>query len=457
MTGLSSYKLLFVAELIIAEGICLFRIQRRKYFILRLLASLAVCFSVAYFYPVMEKIAYTGWYTSLMFLALFFLTLCGILFSFKISFKNAFFCATVAYTAQHLSYEIFKLVLMPFDILISKALYGNTIIDLSKMSSTTAIAMLVYFEVCLAVYALAYFLISRKFRGGDLRIKNTGMLILSAAILLVDIILNAVIVYVKEDYNEIYDIIVGVYNCLCCFLVFYILRNIITVKDIRDELDTVSHLLEQAKKQFKLKKEEINLINIKCHDLKHQIGQYALRGGLDGETVAEIKQLISIYDANVKTGNEVLDIILTEKSLICNEKEITLTCMAECKELDFISDGELYAFFGNILDNAIEAVMRVENPENRCISLNVHKAGGFISAMAENYYADEIRFNAEGFPVTVKADKDNHGFGIKSIKAIVTKYGGDLSITVKDGLFRLNILLPIRQNREKKKGKPKPV
>lgn len=451
MTGLSLYKLLFVAELLIAEGICTFRMQRRKYFVIRLLVSLAVCFLVAFFFPVVE-ISYTGWYTSLMFLILFFLTLCGVLACFKISFKNAFFCATVAYTAQHLSYEIFKLVLMPFDILVANNLYGDSIIDLSKMSNTTVIVMLVYFDICLVVYAVTYFIIGKKLRGGDLRLKNTSMLILSAVILLVDIILNAVVVYIDSSYNEAYDIVVGVYNSLCCLLVFYILHNVIEVKDIKDELETVSHLLEQAKKQFQLKKNEINLINIKCHDLKHQIAQYALRGGLDGETVAEIKQLISIYDANVKTGNEVLDIILTEKSLVCQENDIKLTCMAECEDLDFISDGELYALFGNIFDNAIEAVAQVENPEDRCISLNVHKEGDFISAMAENYYAEEIKFNSDGLPASKKEDKDNHGFGLKSIKAIVEKYGGDLSISVKDRLFRLNILLPIQKNRKKKKS-----
>lgn len=445
MTGLALYKLLFISEILLAEGLCTYRMKRRSYFPLRVLISLAVCYLAAFFYPLYD-VLYTSWYTSIMFLVLFFLTLAAILFCFNIAPKNAFFCATVAYTAQHISYELFKLVLTPFDVFVAKDLYGNSIINFSEINSMTIVVMLVYVEICLVIYVGVYFLIARKLRGGDLRLKNTSILVLSAVILLVDIILNAVIVYIDTDYNKIYDIIVGIYNCLCCLFVFYTLRSIIAVKDIVEELETVSHLLEQAKKQFQIKKEEINLINIKCHDLKHQISRFALKGGLDGDTVDEIKDMISIYDATVKTGNEVIDIIFTEKSLICQSKKINLTCMADCVDINFIGDGELYALFGNILDNAIEAAAQVEEKENRCIDVNIRRAGEFVSIITENYYVSELTFNEDGTPVTLKPDKDYHGFGLKSVKAIVEKYGGNLSISTNDGIFSLKILFPLKSN-----------
>lgn len=442
MTGLSAYKLLFVAELLVAEGAYTFRMEKRRYFLLRLTAALAFCFLSAYFYPVTPS-SYSGWYASLMFILLFAATFCAILFVYKISFKTAFFCAIAAYSAQHLAYELYKLILTPFDIVIAKILYGDTIIDFKNINTVTVIVALVYLEVYLVVYVAAYFFIGKKLRKGEIRLKNAGLLVLSAVILLVDVLLNAMIVYISIGYNKIYDIIVGIYNSLCCVLVFYIQRNIIEVRDIKDELETVSHLLQQAQKQYHIKKEEINLINIKCHDLKHQIAEYARGGGLDGETVAEIRQLISIYDATVNTGNKVLDIILTEKSLVCQSKDIKLTCMADCADLNFIGDGELYALFGNIFDNAIEAVSKVSDPEYRCISVNVHKEGGFYSITEENYYEEEIEFDASGLPVTRKPDRDNHGFGVRSIKTIAEKYGGDISIVAADNVFRLNVLLLI--------------
>lgn len=440
MTGLALYKYLFTAELLLAEIIFVFRMERRRYFLPRAAAALAACFLAAFLFPVVE-VSYTSWYASIMFLTLFFVTLGGGMFVFRISFKSAFFCAVAAYTAQHLSYEIFKVALAPFDVFVAEAMYGSQIVDFSQFGKMTFIAVLVYFEICLVVYAAAYFLIGKKIRGGDIRLKKTSMLVLSAIILLVDILLNALLTYIDIEHDKVYDIFIGVYNALCCMLVFYILRDVIEVKDIKDELETVSHLLRQAEKQFRIKKEEIDLINIKCHDLKHQIGQYATRGGLDGATVAEIERLVSIYDANVKTGNEVLDIILTEKSLICREKNIKLTCMAECVDLDFMGDGELCALFGNIFDNAIAAVSQISDRENRCISVNIRREGAFISVMEENYYAGELRFGADGLPLTHNADVTSHGFGLRSVKTIAEKYGGSVSIVTDDHIFRLNILL----------------
>lgn len=455
MTGLELYKILFMTEILVAEGLLTFRMKKRKLFAVRVLCSLAVCYLAAFFYPVFENL-HTGWYTSIMFLALFFLTLGGILVCYDISFKNAFFCATVAYTTQHISYELFKLIMLPFGILVANNLYGSSPMDFTAFDSATLIVVLSYFEVCLAVYVGVYFLIGKKIRGNDLHLKNTNVLVIAAVILLVDVILNAVVVYIDADYNRIYDLIVGIYNCLCCLFVFYTLRSIIAVNDIKNELKTVSYLLEQAKRQFQIKKEEIGLINIKCHDLKHQISRFALRGGLDGETVDEIKEMISIYDASVKTGNEVLDIILTEKSLVCQKKNIKLTCMADCADLDFMGDGELYALFGNIFDNAIEAVSRVENDENRCIGFHIRRQGDFISVMEENYYADEIKFDADGLPITRKEDKKNHGLGMKSIRLIVKKYGGDISVVAEDGVFRLNIFLPVAEKDPDRKSDGKP-
>ena len=75
---------------------------------------------------------------------------------------------------------------------------------------------------------------------------------------------------------------------------------------------------------------------------------------------------------------------------------------------------------------------------------NIHSVGNFISITIKNYYNGKIVLNSEGLPTTNKENKNYHGYGIKSIQAIVQKYNGNLSISTEEQIFKLNLLLPIQ-------------
>nr|MCR4675502.1 GHKL domain-containing protein [Lachnospiraceae bacterium] len=90
---------------------------------------------------------------------------------------------------------------------------------------------------------------------------------------------------------------------------------------------------------------------------------------------------------------------------------------------------------------AIEASEKVA-AEDRSISLIVKQQGSFISIHQENYYV-EPPVEENGIYKTIKSNKDYHGFGIKSMRNIIEKYNGTLSISVDEKRFRTNILIPI--------------
>lgn len=444
MSALWWYKLLFMTELLAAEALFTFRLQKRGYFALRAALVVAVCYAVAALYPLPTKVSYSGWYASLMFLVLFATTFCALLFVYKISAVKLLFCGITAYTVQHLSYELFALLSNVFSFG-GMDMYDSGILDFSTLNSGTVIAALVYFDLYVIVYGVSYWIMGKRFNAyADVDL-NVALLLFVAAILLIDIVLNAFTVYINA-YSKDYELIVCVYNILCCMLAFYIQASMLKVKDMKMEMQSVSDMLRQSQRQYKLQKENIDLINLKCHDLRYQISRLTSGKAIDDEELGKISDAISIYDATVKTGNEVLDIILTEKSLICREKGITLTCMADCGAFEFMREGELYALFGNIVDNAIEAVSKLDDVQKRCISLNVRNAGAMISVKAENYYAGEIKFSADGLPLTDKKDKDFHGYGMLSIQTLVHKYGGNMSVAANDGIFRLNIMFPSTGN-----------
>lgn len=445
MSALFWYKPLFVTELIIAEALFVHKTKKRSRFLLRLLLSLVVTYIVAFLFPVPQDVTYTWQYSSFMFLSLFAVTLLSLVFVYRLSFSGAFFYALTAYTLQHCLYELFSIVINVFSLSGGVDMYAPDILDFSSFNKGTLLVCLIYVYIYAVGYSAVCFAFRKKLAGGEeLKLKSNTLLLFGAFILLVDIILNAIIVYDAET-DKTYNLVVSVYNIMCCVLVFYIQINLISEKDMQIEMMRSQEILRQAEKQYAIQKKNIDLINVKCHDLKKRMTKIAETGRIDAEELDEINEAISIYDAGVKTGNEVLDIILTEKSLLCREKNIKITCLADGAPLSFMKNGDIYALFGNILDNAIEAVSKLDDGEKRCISLNLGARGKFISVACSNYFNGKIDFGTDGLPVTDKEDKENHGFGLKSISSVIEKYGGDLSVEVNDNLFRLDVLIPVTE------------
>ena len=157
--------------------------------------------------------------------------------------------------------------------------------------------------------------------------------------------------------------------------------------------------------------------------------------------VKEIEDVISIYDSTVKTGNEALDIILTEKSLYCSKHDIKLCCIIDGEKLSFMKSADLYALFGNVIDNAIEAVERLDSGK-RTISLSVKQINSFLTVNIHNWYEKEISF-IDNLPKTTKSDTSMHGYGMKSVQMICRNYGGEMSINTENKVFNLNIVFPL--------------
>lgn len=453
MSNLFWYKILFITELIAAEILFTTKLRRRRYFALRLLGSLAMLYAVAIFYPVGTYVANSWWYSSLMFFVMFAFG-CGTLaFMYKISFSGALFFALTAYTLQHICHELYTLIIAVTGLDGGIDMYSTSVLDFSNFSKGTLVCVLIYVDIYILGYGAARLSVGRIFDHESIKLKSVTLLWFGAFILLIDVVLSSVVIY--SDGSDLrYEIITCVYNIVCCILVFYIQINLVSITDMRTETAQMKEMLRQSQRQYMLQKETINLINTKCHDLRHRMSSLAQHGTVGNEELQEISDAILIYDAKVNTGNEALDVILTEKSLICREKGIKMTCLADGSGLGFIREGDLYALFGNIADNAIEAASSLEDAEKRCISLNVGTSGAFVSVSENNYYKGSIKFADDGLPVTEK-DTDYHGYGMLSIDTVVKKYEGDLSVSVKGDMFRLNVLIPVPREYVAKENKPR--
>lgn len=213
---------------------------------------------------------------------------------------------------------------------------------------------------------------------------------------------------------------------------------------VRRELEAVQNVLQNQYLQYKQSRESIELINYKYHDLKHQIA--VLRNEQDpekrNEFLNKMEDEIKQYELQNKTGNKVLDTVLTSKSLYCDKHGITLTSVADGSLLDFMDIMDICSIFGNALDNAIECELRISDKEKRLIHVTVSQQRNFLMIRVENYYEGELKAK-EGIFATTKKEKQFHGYGLKSIRYTANKYDGAVDIDTKDNWFDLKILIPM--------------
>lgn len=419
----------FATQLIMAMLLFAPALKKRKLFWVRLVISVTVYsvfpYALAGFgvYPIYNfPYLRLGW-LNLNWAVIFFLGMLVMLVCFDITVPEALFYGSAAYAMQNCARNIGTIITNIFSI--QGGSFGH------------------YFTIMLAgwaVLAILYAIFVRRIKKGEaLGIKNNYILILSAAMFAIVYVLSVFVMTEPErtQYSG------KIYAVICCTLLLFIQFSLFDQSKKDREREEIEKMLHSEQEVHKISRENIELINIKCHDLKHQIA--AIRAMPDDEkkeaSLKDIENAVMIYDSVAKTGNDTLDLILSEKSLICEKHHIKFSYMANIDRLGAIDDLDLYSLLGNALDNAIEEVVNLDDPEMRIISLNIENSGDLIRLHIENYTANNITFE-DGLPVTTKADKKYHGFGIKSIRYITEKYKGHFNLYIKDNIFNLDILLP---------------
>ena len=162
---------------------------------------------------------------------------------------------------------------------------------------------------------------------------------------------------------------------------------------------------------------------------------------LPAEEVESIKDAVRIYGSRIRTGNDALDVLLTENSLRCSEEGIRLTFMGNGADLSFMQVMDVYSLFGNAISNAVEAVEKLEDPEKKIIDIVSERRGELVSIHISNYFDGKLQLE-DGMPLTGKTWEEGfHGFGMKSMKLIAEKYGGSLSVSADGDLFTLDVYL----------------
>lgn len=347
----------------------------------------------------------------------------------RVSFIQALFCSTCSYISEHLG------------AVISKLLQRMILLLLGIKTSDLLMHIIVY----AIVFAVLHFTVFQSFRrNGKVRIRSVRILTISLFLFLAASVLYSNMIFSGSAENRWIIYYGYAYDMLfsSCFLI--LLAELQKSKRFEEDLE-IAHLLRQRQaEQYLISRDNIALIERKCHDIKHQVA--ALRSVDDPEareaSIRELEQAVAIYGAMMKTGNDVLDTVLTDKYLFCEQQGITWTCIADGSKLDFMDPIDLYILFANALDNSIEAVQKIQNPEQRTISVLVYTRFNMAFLQIENFFNSTIELK-DNLPKSTKQSDGYHGYGLQSIQHTVEKYSGSMQIQTENQIFVLHIAIPL--------------
>ena len=410
----------FMIELLLGCVVFSVPLARRRGFWLRAIPGAAVCLILCFVFPrasvtlILRVLVAAGW-----------AWLC-----FAVSLQDALYGAACAYASQHICYTVREV--------------GMYLLNVPH-SEDPPLPTLSMILLSALILAALYFFFARKMADGGRYTRNARHSLRSMAVVLsVVLILSTAAQRAYVEQARPMYIICHLYALSCCL--FILNGEVSYIKRFRLEQEVSLHqmLLLQQKEQYQMTKETIELIDRKCHDLKHQMA--ALRSIVPEEAreryLAQVESSIQIYDSTLETGNEVLNTVLTEKSLYCEAHQITMTCVADGRPLAFMDSMDVYAIFGNALDNAIESVIHLPDPEKRVIAVSVWMRSGLLLFQFENYFEGDLDLR-DGLPATTKEQNGYHGFGLKSIRATAEKYNGQMSVHMERKLFILRVSIPL--------------
>lgn len=422
--------IVFVGELLLATSVYVFKLRRRNHFWLWLVLCLSCFIGFAYSWSL---IPYINSVTSIIFSILFFFIaffgLIGSLMAcFKVNIQAAMFLGTAGYAMQHFTYKLIQIVIgsiekgIPSFVDNNYGIYG------------------IYASFVIISLPIFYNMFGKKIHNNEtLIIEDSRLLIISIILIICTVILNLI----YESFVKVSNLTLFIVGCLfdmvCCFLTLFIEFEMLKSKEISEAYIQMKTIWESEKKQLEISKENMDYMKILAHDLKHELNESTLL--ISKDKVDELNRRIAAFGNSIKTGNDILDLVIAERTLIVQKENINLSIIADGSVLSNMKQSDCYSLFMNIMDNAIDAVKGLPK-DQREISLAVRESMGMILIHEVNPFKGTLNFK-DGLPQTTKGDSMYHGFGTKSIKGIVDSYSGDCEISIKDNnIYVLNILLP---------------
>ncbi|MEI3536381.1 MAG: hypothetical protein V8R16_06530, partial [Bacilli bacterium] len=302
LNSLFFYRLIFMAWLIFGEALFLFKFERKKHFLIKLPLVLLSCFIFALIFPIPSS---NSFYSMIMFFLMFLFTYFASFFLFESNWKIRLFSMICGYTCEHIAYETYFSIINLLNIN-KNGLSG--LYDYGKISLFTGWQdILIYFFSYIIVYYLIFIIFALRLNKNNFYEAKYDFkfLVVGCVFILSDIVINSIVSwYSTIHFENIYLGIVALINVLCCFIGLFYIFEMFYSNNIKNQMKIIEEIQKKESNQYKISKETIDMINIKCHDFRHQIREFGDNQKIDNEAINNLNKLIRIYDSTYHTENE---------------------------------------------------------------------------------------------------------------------------------------------------------
>lgn len=191
--------------------------------------------------------------------------------------------------------------------------------------------------------------------------------------------------------------------------------NIILRQNMKAALDNVEAWKKAYDGQRKLTHDFQNQLLV-IHGMVEQAAPTA-------EILRYIERLQTIEPPGIspiKTRRLVVDIILNQKFAIAKSRSIPFTVQLDDLSAFPLNDEDLVTVLSNLIDNAIEACEKIEDPQARLISLKMKVEPQAAFLYIENTTAEPVRIQNNRI-LSSKKNPLEHGYGLQNILSVLNR------------------------------------
>lgn len=229
------------------------------------------------------------------------------------------------------------------------------------------------------------------------------------------------------------------------FTIFFLFDRLAKSFQEKQEKEFVEQQNRYYENQLDLINASLENSSVLRHDMKNHLQTIFtdIKNGNINEAQQHISDITDVYNSNgeiIHTGYPAIDSIVNFKLQAAKKNGVSVKVSSTLPQGLNISSFDSTVIFGNLIDNALQALSLV--PENKFIDLALHYSKGMLLIKITNPFTNEIIKSGDKV-ITTKADKKNHGYGLTSVKETVEKYDGTIDIIPDDNTFTVIAVLYI--------------